>query len=246
MIDWITVIAQIVNFLILLALLKRFLYRPIVANMEARERYIESRLNEAARLRAKAERMIATYRQKLEAIETQRQEILKQACQEAESERQALLEKAREEVAQKRLQWMQELAQEQAALLNELKNVLTEQLLELSRKALRDLADFDLETLMVKKFLQQLASLSLEQKRLLMESGENVWKVTTSFTLKDTQRQQIESALKQLRSDITIEFDLQPNLLCGIALEADGRIWHWNLAAYLDELESSLKQALPA
>ncbi len=245
MIDWITVVAQIVNFLILLALLNRFLYRPIVANMEARERYIESRLNEAAQLRAKAERMIATYRQKLEAIENQRQEILKQARQEAESERQALLEKARREVAQKRLEWMQELAQEQAALVNELKSVLTEQLVDLSRKALQDLADSDLETLMVKKFLQQLETLSPAQKRLLLESEDNTWTVTTAFPLPDSLRRQMESALKALRADVAIHFEQQSTLLCGIALETDGRIWHWNLAAYLDELETALKQALP-
>ena len=36
--DWFTVIAQIINFLILVALLKRFLYGPIIRAMERRER----------------------------------------------------------------------------------------------------------------------------------------------------------------------------------------------------------------
>ena len=49
LIDWFTVLAQIVNFLILVALMKRFLYGPLVAAIDAREQSIDTRLAEAAR-----------------------------------------------------------------------------------------------------------------------------------------------------------------------------------------------------
>ncbi len=46
-IDWITVSAQIVNFLILVWLLKHFLYQPIIRAMDRREQRVSERLNEA-------------------------------------------------------------------------------------------------------------------------------------------------------------------------------------------------------
>ena len=49
LINWFTVAAQVVNFLILLYLLKRFLYRPILGAMEERERRIASAMEEATK-----------------------------------------------------------------------------------------------------------------------------------------------------------------------------------------------------
>ena len=46
-IDWLTVVAQIVNFLVLVYLLKRFLYGPILQAMDDRQAGIAARLQEA-------------------------------------------------------------------------------------------------------------------------------------------------------------------------------------------------------
>ena len=48
-IDWITVIAQIANFLVLVWLLKRFLYRPILDGIDAREAEIARSMAEAGK-----------------------------------------------------------------------------------------------------------------------------------------------------------------------------------------------------
>ncbi len=54
-IDWITVVAQLLNFLVLVWLLKRFLYRPILDGIDAREVEISTRMAEATEARKKAE-----------------------------------------------------------------------------------------------------------------------------------------------------------------------------------------------
>jgi len=53
LIDWFTVVAQVVNFLILVWLLKRFLYRPILNAIDAREKRIATKLADAAAKRTK-------------------------------------------------------------------------------------------------------------------------------------------------------------------------------------------------
>lgn len=244
MIDWLTVTAQIANFLVLVALLTRFLYRPIVANMEARQQHIEARLNEAGQIQAKAERLIAAYREKLAELEEERIKLLEKARREAAAEREALLEKARLEVEEKRSQWQQALAQEQEALLRKLKTLVAEQVVELARKALLDLAGQALEERLIESFLEKLAALPEAQRRLLMESGDD-WVVVTGFPLKPAMREQIQAALARLRPGVIAQFEQRDDLVCGIALEAGGRVWRWHLAAYLDELEARLQQALP-
>lgn len=242
MIDWLTVSAQIANFLILLALLNRFLYRPILANMAAREQHIQKRLNEAGQIQAKAERLIAAYQEKLNALEEERARLLAEARQAAETERQAWLEKARQEVEEKRRGWQRALEEEQAAWLHRLKTAVAEQVVDIARKALADLAGQELEEQLVASFLRQFAALPQEQ-RLRLESASK-WTVVTRSPLPSATAERIGAELKRVWPNAAVRFEQRGDLLCGIALETDGWVFNWHLAAWLEELEHRLKEAL--
>src|SRR5574337_372341 len=90
-IDWITVAAQIVNFLVLVWLLKRFLYRPILDGIDAREREIAERMGEAAQIRTAAEAAEADYEAQVASLRAGREGALEEARKAAEAERDALL-----------------------------------------------------------------------------------------------------------------------------------------------------------
>ena len=104
-IDWLTVIAQIVNFLILIWLLKRFLYQPVINAMDRREQRIAERLHNAELREQAAADTRLDYQHKIEALEQDRDALIKQAREAAESERRVLLDEARNEVAEKRSHW---------------------------------------------------------------------------------------------------------------------------------------------
>ncbi|WP_286292811.1 hypothetical protein [Methylomarinovum tepidoasis] len=241
--DWLTVVAQIVNFLVLAALLKRFLYRPIVTAMAARQAHIERQLQEARHLKAQAERLIATYRHRLEEVEQQSRQLLEQARQEAERERQALLDQARLEVEAKRRQWLEALAREQQQLARDLERLLGEQLIALGRKAFAELAGRRLEACLVETFLERLET-SPELQRLLTESGSRQWTVATAQPLDADLRRRIETALRRFNPDVQVRFVEREALILGIALEAGERVWSWNLAAWLEQLEAELQRFL--
>jgi len=243
-VDWITVVAQVVNFLILAALLRRFLYRPIVATMAARQDHIDRQLQEARHLKAQAERLILTYRQKLESLEAERRKLLERARREAETEHQALLEKARLEVEEKRRAWQADLAREQAQLLRDLETLLAEQLVALGRRALSDLAGRRLEDCVVETFLERMASLPADQRRLLAEARDPEWTVATALALDETLRRRIETELRRLNTGARIRFQQRDELILGITLETDGRLWPWSLTAWLEELEAELRRVL--
>jgi F-type H+-transporting ATPase subunit b len=78
LIDWFTVGAQIVNFLILVWLLKHFLYKPILDAIDAREKKIAAELADADTKRTEAEKERADFENKNKTFDQQRSAL---ACQ---------------------------------------------------------------------------------------------------------------------------------------------------------------------
>src|SRR5579871_6662523 len=96
LIDWFTVGAQTLNFIILVWLLKRLLYRPILNAIDAREKRIVAQLAQADAKKAEASAQRDEFQRKNEAFDQQRAALLAHARQEAQLERQRLLDEARQ------------------------------------------------------------------------------------------------------------------------------------------------------
>ena len=111
-IDWITVAAQIVNFLVLVWLLKRFLYRPILDGIDARERGITERMSEATRIREDAENAEADHRAEIARLKAGREGVIAEAREEAKAARDALLVEARERLTREQVARQEERAEE--------------------------------------------------------------------------------------------------------------------------------------
>ena len=76
LIDWFTTVAQIINFLILIALLRYFLYRPIVSAMEKREKAVADRWHEAEQQRDQARAEAELQRKKNQELEEQPEQLI--------------------------------------------------------------------------------------------------------------------------------------------------------------------------
>jgi len=101
LIDWFTVGAQALNFLILVWLMKRFLYQPILRAIDARETRIAAELADADAKKAEAQTERDEFRRKNEEFDQQRAALLSKATDEVNAERHRLLEGTqRQEVAE--------------------------------------------------------------------------------------------------------------------------------------------------
>jgi F-type H+-transporting ATPase subunit b len=247
LINWFTVAAQIVNFLILVALLKRFLYGPIVAAMSAREGKIAAQLTEAQQKREAAEQEEAALRQKIREIEEQRQEMLAEAERHADAHKQELFAKARQEVEQIRQKWAASLTRERETFLQNLKQRLAQEVLAISRRALQEMANLDLEQRLTDAFLDHLQLLSPEEQTAIRESiqetgGELL--LTTAFELSEEIRQKVTARVQeQFGPDLALRFATSEELLAGIELLTSSRKLAWSLGNFLDTLEEDLSQA---
>src|ERR1035438_4798524 len=95
LIDWFTVGAQALNFLILVWLLKHFLYKPILNAIDTREKRIAKELADADAKKAEAQKEHDEFQHKNEEFDRQRAALLTKATEDAKAERQRLLDEAR-------------------------------------------------------------------------------------------------------------------------------------------------------
>lgn len=94
-----TLIAQIINFAILLAILTKLAWKPLVQAIEDRKNKIESDLAGAEKEKTAAEQLRAEYQQQLAEARNQAQAIIEKATKLAEQTKEQILDEARAENA---------------------------------------------------------------------------------------------------------------------------------------------------
>lgn len=243
-IDWMIVAAQIVNFLILVWLLKRFLYQPVLAAMARREERITNSLGEAHARERMAEDTRREFLEKTQKLELQRNNLVERVREEVELERRELLEVARLDVAASRADWQQQVEDDKAAFLNQLRQQSTGLIIDLLRKVLRDLANADLEKQIVDVFIEQLRE-GAEQLRSELPTSSETANLVSSFDVDAVTRERITRAVHDaIAEDIEIVFTKSTELVCGIELDVSGRRLSWNLASYCAELNARVAESL--
>jgi F-type H+-transporting ATPase subunit b len=237
--DWFTVFAQIVNFLILVFLLRKFLYGPIVGTMQERERLVMERIESAEQ----KEREAMEERQRFQAKNAELREHFEQKQKQAEEEvqvwRKEALHTARQEVDATLQEWRKSIRQEMDSFKSELRRFTVQQTYAVAGKAIRDLADTSLEERIVSVFLTQLNKDEIDLSKL--KSSDDLT-LRSAFDFPSDLRELMQTELgTHLGEKLQLRFETDPDLTAGIELSAqDGHQVAWNLRRYLDALEDEL------
>jgi F-type H+-transporting ATPase subunit b len=248
LIDWFTVVAQAVNFLILVWLLKRFLYKPILNALDAREKRIATELANADERMAEAGQERDEFKRKNEEFNQQRASLLINAEDEATAELQRLLDEARKESEALRTKWQEALRNEHQSLSEELTRRTGEEVFAIARKTLTDLATTGLEEQMTDAFIRRLHELSSTERAGLQSAFKAVASsviVRSTFRLPAAQRWAIEVVVKDvLAIETQVQFETAPELVSGIELTANGHKIAWSIGHYLASLKKSVDDLL--
>jgi F-type H+-transporting ATPase subunit b len=247
-IDWFTVGAQVLNFVILVWLLKRFLYRPILNAVDARETRIAGELADADSKRAEAQKERDEFQRKNEVFDQQRTALVGKATREANAERSRLLEEARQ--AADTLS-----AKRQEALANDARNLnqavalrVQREVFAIARKALTDLATTSLEERMSDVFIRRLREMDGKAKAGLaqaLKTRSAPALVRSAFDLPVEQRAAIQAALSEtVSAESEVRFETVPDLVSGIELIVNGRKIAWSIGDYLASLENGVGELL--
>jgi F-type H+-transporting ATPase subunit b len=247
LLDWFTIIAQIINFLILLYLLRRFLYRPILDTMQAREDRIAALLEEAELKRKEAEQE----RQHFEMKNQEFQENYDQRQREMELSlddwRKDAYRAARKEVDDTLNDWYKTVEEDKETFITSLNQFAVRQTYSIARRAIGDLGGVDLESQLVRTFLDNLKRQQLDFDNLSNGSGHDensLLKLRSAFDLPAAlQEQLLERLQSHFGKKINLQFETVPSLISGIELVWDsGYTAAWNLRRYLETLQDDLDQ----
>lgn len=248
LIDWFTVGAQVLNFLILVWLMKRFLYKPILRAIDARETRIAKELADADARKADAQDERDEFQRKNEQFDRERAELLKKAIDEATAERHRLLEEARKSADAATVR-RQEMLRNEAENLNRtiLQRTQTE-VFAITRQILQDLASTSLEERIGEVFTRRLGELNGEAKEGLadaLRAASEPALVRSAFNLPPDQRAAIHKAISGFcASDVPVRFETAPNLISGIELTTNGQKVAWSIADYLASMEEGMGELL--
>jgi len=249
-IDWTTVAFQIVNFLILLFILKWLLYGRIIKAIDSREAEIAAQFKEAEEKKKEAGAEAQSYREKNEEFDASRQEMLAQAKQETEAHRKELMSQARQDVDALHDRWREAVERERAAFLIDLRQRVSKQTCAIARRTLSDLAGVELEQRLIDAFIEKLQGLGDEERQALAQPAEGTSEedrrivVRSAFDIPDEKRQQIAELVRaKIAEGVEVAFETSPEVICGIELKAHGRKLAWSVDNYLDTLEENLREA---
>lgn len=153
-IDWKLLLAQAVNFLILLWVLRRYAYKPILKALEARTNKIEQGLKDAETSQSKLQSVIEEEKKILVAAREEARSILVEAEASAKKRDSLMLEETKEKIDRMIADTDKHLSEKQAKLLREAKAELSEAVILATRKVLGEKVDTNLDAELIKKSLQ--------------------------------------------------------------------------------------------
>jgi len=242
-IDWTTFVLEIINFLVLVWILKRFLYRPVLRVIEERRARIESELTEAKQAQDEAEKQRSQYENRLAEWQHDRQKAREELERELQQQRSRALEELEKSLGHER---------EKASVIDQRHEREVEEgrqraALELgarfAARLLKDLSGPELEGRILELVSAQLGQLPEQQKTALrraMVNGRAGIRVVSAHPLGDEQRAKLQQALKRLLgSAADCAFAEEPALIAGLRLS----LGDWSLNANLaDELKGFTEQ----
>jgi len=250
LIDWFTVGAQIVNFVILVWLMKHFLYKPILNAIDAREKRIASELADANAKKAEAEKERADFENKNKVFDDQRSALLSKATGDAKAEGAQLLDKARKDADNLRDTQAAALQNDHAKMGSQITRMATEEVFGIARKALSDLATVSLEERMGEVFTRRVHQMNGKDKELLaaaLKTSSEPAVVRSAFAMPAEQQAAIQNALNETFSAVVrIRFETTKEAICGIELSANGQKVGWSIATYISALDEKIGALLEA
>lgn len=243
--DLVTFFAQIVNLFVLVWLLKRFLYHPILEVIEKRQQEIKNTVQAAEDMRLASEKERKKWEKEKQTYEAEHQKELSQITQELEEKRKEGLAEIKTSLQRQRLKMQNDLLAEMSALHTDIGHFIATDFMHLAGVALKDLSGccpLDQALNLFLKKIRKLDKKDLKKINIVIQKQKLIF-INSSETLSQKQVKDITETLKKafhLPQKCKIKFNIVPELILGIELRTGDISLDWNIKAYLDILNANL------
>jgi len=246
-IEWITVAAQLINFLVLVWLLNRFLFRPVLEVMTRREAMIDQELQAASERMTEAESIRQQHQSAINKLESEKTAILATATENAETEEKRLLDNARIDVDKRHDTWLASLETEKRELTDRFRQSIGSATCSVSDTMLRRISNRSLTEQMVDSFIDQLDALDPAAKAKLAAGNGKLSQITIMSAEpldSNIRRSLTRSVHQELEIDSDIDYQVNEQLIAGLKLTGNGFDLNWHLSDMLKTVDGELSSAL--
>lgn len=233
--DTSTFILEIINFLVLLRILQRFFYKPLLDMIAKRKQYIDDSLASANQLHQEAEVLKQQYENRQKLWEQEKQVALKALQQQIEQEKASQLHKLRLDLEQEREKAQVALSRQQQDLQRQVEQQAFVNSARFAGQLLQQAAGPELETRLFNVLLEQLQSLPENPEfrpKLLgqQDTTELLVRVVSVYPLTLGQREQLQQQLGALiATPVVFQYDQMPELIAGLRIDIGAWILDINL-----------------
>lgn len=242
-IDITIVAAQIVNFALLVWLLNRLLYRPIVNVISARENAVKQRLQHAESLQDEARRELAAYQAQRTELDRAREQMLKEAREEARRVREGLLQQAQDDAEHARRRLKEQLAAETAELAQSVQEGIIRQAGAVTERLLQDMGGRTMGDGVIAALERR-----LQKQPSLLVGVEPPLTVRLSFEPTAEQAAQVRAMLERAigteLNDEAVAVVYDGSLLLGAEVHYDGTVLAWHARDYVSSWEQDAVKLL--
>ena len=237
--SWSTFVLEIVNFLILVWILKRFLYKPVMESIAKRRASIEQSMQAALEKDQAAQALQDQYEHRLEDWEREKQAAREQLHDEIEQERQRLQAQLHASLQQEQEKASVVAAQQQQEQQRRYEQQALQNSVRFTSKLLSELASAELESRLLTRLLETLNALSPAQRERLgkaLNEHDLEVQIQTAFPVTEAQRVQLQQALQTISGrELRCQFEQDKTLLAGARIQLGPWLLHANLQ---DELQT--------
>jgi len=231
--DLTTFILEIINFLVLIWILQRLFYKPLLDIIAKRKQFIDQTLADAKAMWQEAERQRSLYENRQNLWERDKQAAVNALHQQLDAERAAQMAKLSVDLEQKRQKFGVMLERQQQELFLRAEKQALGNASRFAALLLKQAASRELEARLFAMLLAHLAELPEECRSCLqaVESKKNlVIKVASAYPLADAQKRQLEQCLNgQIPAPATFQYHQDSALIAGLRLDIGAWVLNANL-----------------
>lgn len=225
-----TIIAQLINFSVLIFLLNKFLYKPVLATLEKRREDIKSKMEEIEDKLKESDKLKEGYLSKLKDLEKENSILKEKAIKEANEIKELELQKARQDLNEKKDRFNEYLNLEQQKLVENFNENLGELFVNYSNNIFKSIANTNLDNEIANKMIENVSCLDNEKIEEINKLNPDIIEIITNFEVSNQQQDNFEKTFKDKKINFSkIKYTCDKNLILGIEIRIKSFVLSWNL-----------------
>lgn len=242
-----TFVLEVINFLVLIWILNRLLYRPLMNVIAQRKAAIQKTLADAEEVRGKAQALQIHYEHRLADWDQEREKARAQLREDLAAERVRLLHEVRAELVQEREKAAALDQRRMKEFMQQAEATAIEQGRTFASRLLSRVSGPELERRIIDMVIDDLPHVPEEQRQALRSEASSAglsMRITSAYPLDQRQRDALSRACRTLvGQEVTWDFREDRNLICGVRMSLGAWVLRANVQDELSFFAGSLHHA---